>query len=47
VVVQPDEVQARIRAVFDRLAAQYATGDGLDIPVSVKIASGVRPAVPS
>jgi SAM-dependent methyltransferase len=43
VLGQPEAVQARIRASFDRLAARYATADGLDVPISVKIASGVRP----
>jgi SAM-dependent methyltransferase len=42
VVGQPAAIQERIRAAFDRLAGAYATPDGLDIPVSVKIASGVR-----
>jgi SAM-dependent methyltransferase len=41
---QPDDVRARIRAAFERAAAQYGTGDGLDLPVSVTIASGTRPA---
>lgn len=42
VASQPPQVQARIRTVFDRLAAGYATGEHLDLPVSVKIASGRR-----
>ena len=37
-LVQPDET----RAAVDRLVAAYADGDGLLMPVSVKIASGVR-----
>jgi SAM-dependent methyltransferase len=41
---QPEPTQARIRAVLDRLSREYATPDGaLDLPVSVKIASGRRP----
>jgi ubiquinone/menaquinone biosynthesis C-methylase UbiE len=41
---QPVEMQQRIRAEFDRLVAQYAAGAGLELPVSVKLASGRRPA---
>lgn len=37
---QPEEVQAQIRAAFDRLVRPYATNGGLEIPVSVKLASG-------
>ena len=37
---QPSQTQARIRVAFERHCAAYATGDGLDVPVSVKIASG-------
>lgn len=40
---QSDEVQRRIRAAFDRRAGAYATAAGLDVPVSVKVASEVRP----
>jgi hypothetical protein len=36
-------VQARIRAAFDRLVRPYATNAGLEIPVSVKLASGRKP----
>jgi SAM-dependent methyltransferase len=43
VLGQAEAVQVRVRAVFDRLAGAYASADGLDIPISVKIASGVRP----
>lgn len=43
VLGQPDGVQTRIRTAFDRLTAEYATADGLDLPVSVKVASGTRP----
>jgi SAM-dependent methyltransferase len=42
VLGQPADVQVRIRTAFERLTGEYATADGLDIPVSVKIASGVR-----
>ncbi len=41
---QPIDVQRRIRATFDRLAAEYAVGDGLELPVSVKVATGRRAA---
>jgi SAM-dependent methyltransferase len=37
---QPPHVRRQIRAAFDRLAASYAAGAGLELPVSVKIASG-------
>ena len=40
---QPEEVQARLRAAFDRLARPYATDSGLELPVSVKLASGRKP----
>jgi ubiquinone/menaquinone biosynthesis C-methylase UbiE len=43
---QPDDVIARIRAAFDRLVRPYAAGGGLELPVSVKIASGRKPAGP-
>jgi ubiquinone/menaquinone biosynthesis C-methylase UbiE len=43
VLAQPEDVQARIRVAFDRLVRPYATKDGLDIPVSVKLASGRKP----
>ena len=40
---QPDEVEAKIRSAYDRIVREYATADGgLDIPISVKIAAGVR-----
>jgi SAM-dependent methyltransferase len=42
VLAQPEDVQARIRAAFDRLVRPYATNAGLEIPVSVKLASGRR-----
>lgn len=41
---QPDETRLRIRAAFDRLVHEYLTAGGLDIPVSVKIASARRAA---
>jgi hypothetical protein len=42
VLAQPKDVQAQIRAAFDRLVRPYATNSGLEIPVSVKLASGRR-----
>ncbi|MGH3952018.1 MAG: hypothetical protein ACRDSE_23370 [Pseudonocardiaceae bacterium] len=42
VASQPAEMQQRTRTAFDRLAAVYAASGGLELPVSVKIASGRR-----
>ena len=42
VLAQPKETQTRIRAAFDRLVRSYATNGGLELPVSVKLASGRR-----
>ena len=39
---QPEEVQRRIREALDDVAAPYASGDGLGIPVAALIASGRR-----
>jgi SAM-dependent methyltransferase len=44
VLSQPAEVQGEIRAAFDRLVDGYATEGGIEVPVSVKVASGRRPA---
>ena len=45
VTAQPEPVQAEIRAEYDRLAAVYQVADGsLELPVSVKLAAGVRTA---
>jgi SAM-dependent methyltransferase len=41
---QTQEMQRRIRAAFDRLARAYAVESGLEVPVSVKVASGRKPA---
>ncbi|HYI16218.1 MAG TPA: class I SAM-dependent methyltransferase [Thermomicrobiales bacterium] len=43
VLGQTPDVQRRIRAVFDDLAAQYQSADGLAIPITVKIVSGRKP----
>lgn len=40
---QTREVQARIRAVFDRLVRPYSKDRGLEIPAAVKLASGRKP----
>ena len=39
---QSGETRGRIRAELERLADAYRTGDGLELPVSVKLASGRR-----
>jgi SAM-dependent methyltransferase len=41
---QPEEAQGAIRSAFERLVDEYRVGDGLALPVSVKLASGRRPA---
>ena len=43
VLEQPAAVQERIRAAFERLARTHETAGGLEIPVSVKLASGRKP----
>jgi SAM-dependent methyltransferase len=37
---QPADVQAQIRTAFDDIAERYRAGDGLELPISVKIGSG-------
>jgi hypothetical protein len=38
---QPADLQSHIRASYDELVAGYVSADGsLDMPVSIKIASG-------
>src|SRR4051794_32529672 len=41
---QPQEVRQRIRAAFNRLADGYRAGDGLELPVAVKLATAQNPA---
>jgi SAM-dependent methyltransferase len=42
---QTDDIQRRIRAAFDRIVTeQYTVGAQLELPVSVKLASGRKPA---
>jgi SAM-dependent methyltransferase len=43
ITTQPQETQERIRAAFDRLAAEYRADDGLELPVSAKLASARKP----
>jgi hypothetical protein len=43
---QTDEMQREIRAAFDRIVEQYRVGDRLEVPVSVKLASGRKGAEP-
>jgi SAM-dependent methyltransferase len=43
ITTQPQETQERIRAAFDRLVAEYRNDDGLELPVSAKLASGRKP----
>jgi SAM-dependent methyltransferase len=40
VLAQTADVQGRIRAVFKRLVRPYAASSGIELPVSVKLASG-------
>jgi SAM-dependent methyltransferase len=41
---QTSEMQRQIRAAFDRNLQQYEVDDGLELPVSVKLATGRKPA---
>jgi SAM-dependent methyltransferase len=40
---QPDGMQERIRAEFERRMEQYRTADGFELPVSAKLAAGRKP----
>jgi SAM-dependent methyltransferase len=40
---QPAEMQRRIRAAFDDIVQPYESGRGLELPVSVKLASAGKP----
>jgi SAM-dependent methyltransferase len=40
---QPREVRQRIRAAFDRFVAGYRHGDGLELPVAIKLATARKP----
>ena len=41
---QTDEVQQQIRAAFERIVEPFSVGTALEIPVSVKLASGRKPS---
>jgi hypothetical protein len=44
IVSQPPRVRRRIRTAFDQIVESYRGADGsLDIPVSVRLASGIKP----
>jgi ubiquinone/menaquinone biosynthesis C-methylase UbiE len=40
---QPEEVRQRIRVAFDRLVGGYRRGDGLELPVAIKLAIARKP----
>jgi SAM-dependent methyltransferase len=40
---QPREVRQRIRVAFERLAEGYRRGDGLELPVAIKLATARKP----
>jgi len=40
---QPEDVRQRIRVAFDRLAEGYRHGDGLELPVAIKLATARKP----
>ena len=40
---QPPGVQQQIRATFNEISERYRADDGLELPISVKIASGRKP----
>lgn len=42
VLAQPEPVQRAIRARVERLLDEHRVGDGFDVPVSVKLASGTN-----
>jgi hypothetical protein len=44
IFAQTDEVQRQIRSAFDRIVQQYKVDEGLEVPVSVKLAFGRKPA---
>jgi ubiquinone/menaquinone biosynthesis C-methylase UbiE len=44
ILAQTDDVQREIRSAFDRIVQECAVGDGLEVPVSVKLASGRKQA---
>ena len=40
---QPADVRRRIRAAFDRLVEGYRRGDGLEVPIAMKLAAARKP----
>jgi SAM-dependent methyltransferase len=40
---QPEEDRRRIRAAFERLVDEWGSGEGLEVPVAVKLASARKP----
>ena len=40
---QPEQTREKIRTAFDRLVLDYRRGEWFEVPVSVKLASGVKP----
>jgi ubiquinone/menaquinone biosynthesis C-methylase UbiE len=40
---QPEQTREKIRTAFDRLVLDYRRGKWFEVPVSVKLASGVKP----
>lgn len=44
VMAQPEDTRQRIREAFDRRLEDYRTADGFELPVSVKLGSGRKPA---
>ena len=41
---QTPEMQRRVRGAFNRIVEEYRGDAGLELPVSVKLASGRKPA---
>jgi SAM-dependent methyltransferase len=44
IVRQTEDSQRQIRAAFDRIVQRYEVGSGLELPVSVKLASARKPS---
>ena len=45
IVRQPEETQRAIRAAFDRILQPYTGPGGVEVPVSVKLASAAKPRI--
>jgi hypothetical protein len=39
---QPEQTREKIRTAFDKLVLDYRQGESFELPVSVKLASGVK-----